>query len=166
MLAGGLLISLADSLLDIYVSNFENFSFAFIIANLLIYSLMIYQRELRYPLKSRNFWLFDLYVSHIFISLGYSSLIAFLSPTWIGVWLTIILILHSIIMLFNSTKANYQSLLKLAVIYFVLASIKLFWRDMAGFQTVQKVIVFMVIGVLMLLGSFLFMKYKEKKEEV
>jgi len=47
--------------------------------------------------------------------------------------------------------------------YFILAFVKLFWKDMANFETVQKIIVFMVIGVLMLVGSYLFMRFREKK---
>jgi hypothetical protein len=161
----GLFIAFIDKELgfDIYASPYENLSFALMLGMVSVFGLIVYQKETRYPLKNDLFWQIDLYLGHIFIALAYSSLIGYFFPNWTGVWLTVVLILHAIILLFNAASSTYQSLLRLSVIYFVFAFVKLFWRDLAGFETVQKVVVFMVIGVLMLVGSYLFMRFREKK---
>lgn len=161
----GLAIAFIDKELawNVYGSDFEHLTFALMLGMVSLFSLMVYQKEKRYPIKSEPIWQADLYLGHIFIALVYSSLIGFFFPNWTGVWLTVVLILHAIILLFNSNTMTYSPLLRLSIAYFVVAFVKLFWSDMAGFETVQKVVVFMVIGVLMLVGSYLFMRFREKK---
>lgn len=148
--------------INMYDSDFENSSFVLMLCTVILFNFVVYQREKRYPL-GEAFWSIDLFFAHIFIALAYSSLISYFTPNWTGVWLTVILILHAIILLFNSNSTTYKSLLRLSLVYFGFAFVKLFWKDMAGFETVQKVVVFMVIGVLMLVGSYLFMRFREKK---
>lgn len=167
MFAGlaGLGIAFIDKELGInlYDTDFENVSFALMLSLVLLFNLTVYQRESRYPSKSEALWNIDLFFAHIFIALAYSSLIAYFTPSWTGVWFTVILILHAIVLLFNSSSVSYKSLLRLSIAYFAVAFVKLFWKDMANFETVQKVVVFMIIGVLMLVGSYLFMRFREKK---
>ncbi|MCU0390921.1 MAG: DUF2339 domain-containing protein [Thermoflexibacter sp.] len=167
MLAGfmGLLIAFVDKELgiDLYSSPYEIVSFGLMLGMIVVFSLLTYQKQVRYPSQNHTAWTIDLLFTHIFIALAYSSLIGYFTPNWTGVWLTIVLILHAIILLFNSNSNPYKPLLRLSIAYFTIAFIKLFWKDMAGFETVQKVVVFMVIGVLMLVGSYLFMRFREKK---
>jgi hypothetical protein len=168
MLAGliGLLIAFIDKelMIDLYNSEYENIGFVLMLSMVTVFGLLTYQKEKRYPSQSQMLWQIDLFFAHIFIALAYSSLIGYFTPNWTGVWLTVVLILHAIILLFNSNSSAYKSLLRLSIAYFAIAFVKLFWRDMAGFETVQKVVVFMVIGVLMLAGSYLFMRFREKSK--
>jgi hypothetical protein len=120
---------------------------------------MNYRRQPHYPLQSDAVWQADLWLFHLLLVLAYSSLIGYFLPNWMGVWLTVFFLVH----LFHSTVAPYQSLPLLSLGFFGLAALKLFWRDLAGFETVQKVVVFMVAGLLMLVGSYLFMRFREKR---
>lgn len=167
MLAGliGLGIAFIDKELstNMYDTDFENISFALMFSVVILFNLIVYQRDSRYPAKSQSTWNMDISFAHIFTALAYSSLIAYFTPNWTGVWLTVILILHAIVLLFNSSSVTYKSLLRLSIVYFAIAFAKLFLKDMANFETVQKVVVFMIIGVLMLVGSYLFMRFREKK---
>ncbi|SFF54834.1 DUF2339 domain-containing protein [Thermoflexibacter ruber] len=168
MLAGliGLLIAFIDKelMIDLYDSEYENMGFVLMLTMVTIFGLLTYQKDNRYPCHSQVLWQIDLFFTHIFIALAYSSLIGYFTPNWTGVWLTVVLILHAIILLFNSNSTAYKPLLRLSIAYFAVAFVKLFWRDMAGFETVQKVVVFMVIGVLMLAGSYFFMRFREKSK--
>lgn len=168
MLAGfvGLLIAFIDKelMINLYDSEYESMGFVLMLSMITVFSLLTYQKENRYPSHNQLLWQIDLFFTHIFIALAYSSLIGYFTPNWTGVWLTVVLILHAIILLFNSNSSAYKQLLRLSIAYFAIAFVKLFWRDMAGFETVQKVVVFMVIGVLMLAGSYLFMRFREKNK--
>ncbi len=167
MLAGfiGLLIAFIDKelMVDLYDSEYENIGFVLMLGMVVVFGLLTYQKENRYPSQNQLLWKVDLLFTHIFITLAYSSLIGYFTPNWTGVWLTVVLVLHAIILLFNSNSPLYKPLLRLSIAYFAIAFVKLFWRDMEGFETVQKVVVFMFIGVLMLAGSYLFMRFREKK---
>jgi hypothetical protein len=167
MLAGfiGLLIAFIDKelMIDLYDSEYENMGFVLMLGMVTVFGLLTYQKQNRYPSQNQLLWKMDLLFVHIFIALAYSSLIGYFTPNWTGVWLTVVLVLHAIILLFNSNSNLYKPLLRLSIAYFAIAFVKLFWRDMEGFETVQKVVVFMVIGVLMLAGSYLFMRFREKK---
>jgi hypothetical protein len=161
----GLVIAFIDKelVLDLYVSDFENLSFVLMLGMVILFGFIVYQKETHYPSKNAFLWILDLFCVHIFIALAYSSLIGYFTPSWTGVWLTVVLIFHAIVLLFNSNSTTYKPLLRFSLAYFAVAFAKLFWKDMAGFETVQKVVVFMVIGVLMLVGSYLFTRFREKK---
>jgi len=147
---------------DFYSSAFENIGLGIVFVSLGLFGNLVYQKN-RYPQKNSTVWTIDLFLFHLFTSLAYMSLIAYIFPNWLGVWLTVILIFHAIVLLFNSTIPRFEKLLKLSIVYLLGAIAKLFWIDMENFETVQKVVVFMIIGVLMLVASFLFMKFREKK---
>jgi hypothetical protein len=145
------------------VRMYEPLAFGLGFAWLGLLGYVAYRRRPHYPLQADGAWLADLWLTHLFLALAYSALIGHLLPNWMGVWLTVGFFLHAIGLLFNSTVAPYQSLLRLSVGFFGLAALKLFWRDLAGFETVQKVVVFMVVGLLMLAGSYLFMRFRERR---
>ena len=118
-----------------------------------------------YPHKEEAIWVVDMIVMNLFITAVYALIIAAISPNWLGVWLSVVIIIHAMVLLFSSTKKRLKFYLRLSIAYFVGVILKLFFNDMTNFSIVQKIIVFMVIGAIMLGGAFLFMKIKNDVEE-
>lgn len=126
--------------------------------------LLIYRLAGSYPAENQKSRVFDLYWVHIVFALMYSNIISSFLPEMNGI-VTVLLILQAIVILFNSAIKIYKPLTYLSIGFFVLAVIKLYTQDLVNFTEVQKVIVLMVIGVLMLLSAYLFVKFKERIEK-
>ena len=126
---------------------------------------IIHPKQVEYPHKAEEIWIVDMVLMNFFITAAYALVIAFISPNWLGVWLSVVIIIHAMALLFSSTKKRLKFYMRLSIFYFLGVIAKLFFYDMNSFTIVQKVIVFMVIGAIMLIGAFLFMKIKNDVEE-
>ncbi|MCU0436350.1 MAG: DUF2339 domain-containing protein [Raineya sp.] len=119
-----------------------------------------------YPMKREDIvWEFDLLLIHI-LTLGiYTSIVELFSNNTHSVWMTILITVHACILLFHSTSKTYKFSLQISIGLFLIALIKLYFIDMQNSTLQQKIITFMVIGVMMLVFPYLFMKYKEKSQK-
>ncbi len=124
--------------------------------------LLIYRLAGNYPVDEK-IRVFDLYWVHIVFAMMYSNIISSFLPEMNGI-VTVLLILQAIVVLFNSAIKIYKPLTYLSIGFFALAVFKLYTQDLVNFTEVQKVIVLMVIGVLMLLSAYLFVKFRERIE--
>ncbi|MCC5944957.1 MAG: DUF2339 domain-containing protein [Bernardetiaceae bacterium] len=107
-------------------------------------------------------WKLNLLLLHTMILMSYSICIAvFMSD--LSILFTVALVLHAIFVLFQSTSAWLKQMLYVSITLFAIAILKLFFVDLAASELIHKVIVMMVIGAVMLGGSFLFIKYKQSK---
>ncbi len=130
----------------------------------LVLYLLIYRLAGNYPAENEKSKIFDLYWVHIIFALMYSNMIRSFLPEMNGI-ITVLLILQAIVVLFNSAIKIYKPLTYLSIGFFALAVFKLYTQDLVNFTEVQKVIVLMVIGVLMLLSAYLFVKFRERIEK-
>ena len=94
---------------------------------------------------------------HALLLIGYSFVFA-------KSVLTVAIILHAIILLFNSLKQNIKGMVWLSIAFFGVAVTKLYVWDIAHFTMIQKVLVFVLIGALLLGASYLFVKLKDNFE--
>ena len=138
---------------------------ALMLASVGVLIAIVHSRGTAYPHKEEGIWIFDMVLMNFFITATYALIIASISPTWLGVLLSVVIIIHAMALLFSSTIKRLSFYLRLSIFYFVGVILKLFLNDMASFTIVQKVIVFMVIGAIMLIGAFLFMKIKNNADE-
>jgi hypothetical protein len=135
---------------------------AFLIAlATIIVNIAVYKRNIYPHTWGSRLWGFDMVALHITNALAYTALIWLVFDGWNGVLVTILLVLHAIILLFNSARKAYAQLAYLSALLFATAIAKLYFVDMQGFEIVQKIIVFMVIGALMLGSAFLFVKFRD-----
>ena len=138
-----------------------------ITAILLIFSvlyLLIYRLAGNYPFENGQTRTFDLYWVHIIFALMYWNMVSSFLPEMNGI-VTVLLILQAIVLFFNSAIKIYKPLSYLSLGFFIVAVIKLYMHDLVNFTIVQKVIVFMVIGVLLIFSAFLFVKFRERIEK-
>ena len=79
-----------------------------------------------------------------------------------GIGLTLALIIHGLVILFLSARAKFNHLFRLSIALFAMGFGKLVLYDFSHFGLVPKILVSMGIGLLMLLGSRLFLKYRQE----
>ncbi|GAB4340256.1 MAG: DUF2339 domain-containing protein [Flammeovirgaceae bacterium] len=161
---GGSLFLLSQTLINIR-ADIE--SLLWLSATIIGLGFLIHSRKGMYPNENEHLflWVFDLLFFHILLILGYSELSGYFFPDWAGVGLTVALTLHAVSILFLSSNERYSFLSKLSIALFVAILLKLFLKDMVQFNTIQKVILLMLMGALMLGGSFLYLKLRKKRHQ-
>lgn len=148
--------------LNLYDTRFEWVNILFLVAVMAIFHLNLYRKIWLYPRKPEAFvWRFDQIMLHLCNIMAYMGILSFLTHDWSGIGLTIALIVHGIILLFNSAQPRFAFLMRFALGIIAAAFAKLFLFDFAHFTPAHKVIVCMVVGLLLLVGSRLFLKYRD-----
>ncbi|MGB6138102.1 MAG: DUF2339 domain-containing protein [Shewanella sp.] len=74
----------------------------------------------------------------------------------------ILLVVHASVVMFISLRALQTNLVRLAALLFALACMKVIVIDMASFELVQKIVAFIVIGVILLTVAYFYQKAKNK----
>jgi uncharacterized membrane protein len=71
-----------------------------------------------------------------------------------GPMTSILLTLHAIVLLFVAMKNQINILNKLSIVLFVIALIKVIFHDISDFSLVQKIIVLIILGLILLGASY------------
>ncbi len=133
-----------------------------------------------YPGKVKSGrWRFELKFMQLMYILAYAGTILYLSPylknteivyadevievMWNTAWVTVLLFAHGIIIMLKSISPRFESLMPMAILTFATALVKLFMFDLSDFSMLQRVIVFMVIGMLFLGATYLYIDIKERE---
>jgi hypothetical protein len=80
-------------------------------------------------------------------------------------WLSILWGIYALFMIVYGLQKNDKPLRTLAIVLFGITLIKLFFYDMADMTTIAKTIVMIILGVLLLISSFLYNKVKKAAGE-
>lgn len=124
-----------------------------------IASLLVYRRFLANKAVWPGRRLFNLWVLHLTAIPVYIALLAQLLET---MWLPAIsfaLVVHATLLLFQTLKPDTQKLLKLSLLLFAVAALKIVLWDMQDFSLVQKIVVCMLVGLCMLGAAFQYQKF-------
>jgi hypothetical protein len=136
------------------------------LAGVVLYGLSVYHKSTIYLFpKATSGWKADLIFFHLFTIAAYTGILNLFFSNWNGVGLTVMLTIHSIILLFNSARPKYKLLMRFAIGLFVVSAIKLKFYDMRNFDTDKQIIVLMVVGVLLLVGANLFARFRKNLME-
>jgi uncharacterized membrane protein len=76
--------------------------------------------------------------------------------------LSIVWALYSIILMAIGIFRKYGAVRLMSIIIFIVTILKVFVLDMAGLETIYRIISFIVLGIILMLAAFLYNKYKEK----
>jgi len=79
-----------------------------------------------------------------------------------GPYFTILLVIQGTILLFGTLKPVYQDCMKIPIVIFSFAFLKLIFFDLSGLPIIGKVIVFMGVGLVLIIGAYQFQKLKIK----
>jgi hypothetical protein len=110
---------------------------------------------------SKTRWTWAVIGHQVQILLFYTLLLILLDIELDGILATLILVVHAILILFVSLKNQILFLNKISFSLFGLALLKILLNDIRDFNTAEKVIVFIVIGVLLLGASYAYLKLKK-----
>ncbi|WP_444920010.1 DUF2339 domain-containing protein [Microbulbifer sp. CnH-101-G] len=128
-------------------------------------SLLVYQRFF----ANRAVWpgrrLFNLWALHLTAIPLYIALLAQILET---MWLPAIsfaLVVHATLLLFQTLKPGTQRLLKLSLILYGIAALKIVLWDMQDFSLIQKIVVCMLVGLCMLGAAFQYQRFLSTKKE-
>ncbi|EGT3625079.1 DUF2339 domain-containing protein [Morganella morganii] len=77
----------------------------------------------------------------------------------------ILLVIHGSVLMFISLKPQNADMIRLAAGLFILSTLKVLLLDMASFELVQKVIAFMLIGVILLSVSYFYQKARNRLQQ-
>ncbi len=156
------------SIHDFQQSRYKFFSIAFMPLAFYLLTRIIYDSH-RFPgtfLSQR--WKIQTWVLHISYIVGYSALLGYLMQDWTARLITLGLIIHGVILVVNYRKKSFKPLRILIIIILGSALIKFFFWDLRTFKLIEKVLIFMLLGILFLGAAFYIrkkqMKQKESKE--
>ncbi|RBP80373.1 putative membrane protein DUF2339 [Shewanella putrefaciens] len=77
----------------------------------------------------------------------------------------ILLVIHGSVLMFISLKPQNADMIRLAAGLFTLSTLKVLLLDMVSFELVQKVIAFMLIGVILLTVSYFYQKARNRLQQ-
>jgi hypothetical protein len=107
--------------------------------------------------KEIKFW-----ILHGLIALTYMVALEVWFGTVFGPWTTVMLVIQATAVLFESQRPAYAFLMRLALFLYVAALVKILGYDMADFSLVQKVIAFIVIGIVLLVSAYQMQKFRDR----
>jgi hypothetical protein len=126
---------------------------------------MIYKADIPYNGDQQSaVWIGESIFLHLLNVASYSSFLFYMTGDFGSLWVTIALFVHGIALVFNGLLPNYKQLSKVYIAIFVIAIAKLFFMDMRDSETVMKIVVFIVLGIIFLVSAFALIKYQEKKK--
>ncbi|MCJ8313973.1 MAG: DUF2339 domain-containing protein [Saccharospirillaceae bacterium] len=105
------------------------------------------------------YWIF-----HTMLALSYIGFINYALADW-SILISILLLLQALFVLFLTLKERYKSLIKLSLVLYVLTAIKVLIYDLAGSSNIEKVIALMVMGSILMIGAYVFQKYRLKSTQ-
>lgn len=139
--------------------------FIFLIGVLAWSHKMIYKADIPYKGNQQSMlWQTESVVLHLLNILAYVTLLAWMTGDTGSIALTIALFVHGIALVFNGLLPNYAHLNKVYIPLFAIAMIKLFLVDMKDAETIMKIIVFIIVGVICLLAAYFLIKYNDKNK--
>jgi len=147
--------------------NRDNASFVFIeFLSLALLARLILQHGAAIRLHRRIFplqglkwgWHLLLALSYFMWSYSFENMIA--APLS-----AILLVIHGSVLMFISLKPQNADMIRLAAGLFILSTLKVLLLDMASFELVQKVIAFMLIGVILLTVSYFYQKARNRLQQ-
>ena len=130
--------------------------------NLVLFGLMLQNKSRWYPTDRETArWIWAVIAHQLQMLLFYSLVLILLDIDLSGILATVILVIHAIMILFVSLKNQLTFLNKVSFTLFGLALLKVVFNDIRGFETSEKIIVLIVIGVLLLGASYAYLKLKK-----
>lgn len=107
-------------------------------------------------------WGINVLFHQLLIILTYTTIIEVIDLDIDGPMMTIFLVIHAICILFVALKAQNKAMNKGSLVLFALALLKLVTNDIEDFTGTNKIIVLIVLGVLLLMASYGYVRVKNK----
>lgn len=134
-------------------------------------AIMMYRSGLQFRALWTSPGSFGAYIWHLWFFHGlviaaYSGLVFQFLEAGVGPALSILLVLHATILLFQTLNPAFKGLLNLSIGLYGFVALKIVFWDMSQFDLIQKMIAFIVIGVLLLSGAYQYQKQTKIKGSI
>ena len=146
-------MALSISVLYIFGSSFENSTLA---AIALFLSLFVVVQALFF-----HYW-HEAYSRNLLAWYALSLFALFIGFQWSGIVVTLLWLLTAVVLFILGVRGKSNPLRMTAITLIGATLLKLVALDSLTFSTIQKVIAYLVLGVLLLLVSFFYQKYKQQ----
>jgi len=107
-------------------------------------------------------WYINVFIHQILIIFTYLLSIKAMNLDLDGPLSTIFIVIHAIVLLFVALRVQNKALNKGSLIMFIFALIKVVFHDIRDFAGTSKIIVLIMLGVILLMASFGYVKVKNK----
>ena len=104
------------------------------------------------------------WILNLFAIAAYVSVLSLLFSTMLGPIVSFSLVVHATLILFQTIQPKFKKLIWLSVALYGVSALKILLWDMDDFSLVQKIVVFMLIGICMLAAAFKFQKIMIKND--
>ena len=107
-------------------------------------------------------WKEEVYAKRMFASLAFILFVLFIMLQWSGVTVTLLWLLTAMIIFAFGVMQKSVATHMAAIVLMGITLLKLVLLDSLTFSSIQKVIAYISLGVLLLVVSFFYQKFKEK----
>jgi cell division protein FtsL len=148
-----------------FVISQSNTTPVLVMVYLLLLGILLYNKQQWYDLEKKiNRWNFAFALHQLLIIVGVAIFI-----DWIGVGVqgpisSVLLVGHAIILVFIALKQRSKFINQISMVLFIISLLKVLTNDISDFSMPQKVIVFLILGLLLLAASYGYVKLKKKFE--
>ena len=137
----------------------------FAIAYVVLLGILLYNKKAWYNLeKEMNRWNFTFVIHQLFIIMTIVTLLDLFTIDLLGPLSSVLLVVNAIVLVFIALKEGRPFINKVSMFMFGAALLKIISFDISDFSMVQKVIVFLILGVLLLGASYGYVKLKKRFE--
>lgn len=135
------------------------------IVYLISLGILLYNKKGWYDLEKKvNRWNFTFILHQLAIIITSAIVLDLMSLNVVGPLSSVLLVIHAIILVFIALKQHRPFINKISMILFGVALLKVLVIDTSSFSMVQKVIVFLILGLLLLAASYGYVKLKKRFE--
>lgn len=148
--------------LALYIGVLFVFGYTFVNSDLAFIMLILSIITAVQTILFNNFWKDEIITTRLLTSLSLILFVLFVGFNWSGFIVTLLWLLTAVI-IFTwgfAMKSVFARMMAIVLIGITLAKLIVF--DSLIFTTVQKVIAYLILGILLLLVSFFYQKFKQK----
>ncbi len=135
------------------------------IINLILFSLLLNNKKNWFPNLYGQHWNGIMVLHQIECIIAYGLILIFFEISITGPLPSILLAAHAIIVLFVAMKNQIKVLNKISIVLFAATLLKVVFHDINDFNTTQKVIVLIVLGLILLSASYGYVKLAKHFEK-
>lgn len=137
-----------------------------VIINIVVISVFLQNSKNWFILPSdQPRWIATLIFHQLLIISTYTVIMEMVGLDIDGPYYSIALVLHAILLIFRALKKQIKLFNQGAIILFLIVVLKVVLNDIRDFETSEKIVVFILIGILLLGASFLYVKLKDRFDQ-
>ena len=104
---------------------------------------------------------FSLMLVFVFATLELNTFLYYFAPGLRAGGISILWSLFALALIFGGIKHNVRSIRYVGLVLFSIVAVKVFFVDMERLDQMYRIVAFILLGILVISGSFLYLKYRQ-----